>query len=63
MQLVKLKDIKNGEFIRITTTANKTYIKGEYIREIKKYAVQDCEDANRYRYLKGSKMVAVGFTY
>ena len=72
--IVQLKDVKKGELVRIVrkgwsvdgetntfTTMTKTYIKGEYIREEKKYSLIDFDDTNREKFVKGSQMVDVGF--
>jgi hypothetical protein len=61
--VMQLKDVKQGEFIRFYPDSNKTYIRKEYDQSTKKYAVQDFDDINRYRYLKGSTEVHVGFTF
>jgi hypothetical protein len=59
----KLKDIKRGEYIRKNATTEKTYKRGEYCRELKKYSLIDCDDINRELFLKGENLVYVGFTY
>jgi hypothetical protein len=60
---MQLKDVKQGEYIRLKPDSNKTYIRREYDQRTKKYAVQDFDDISRYRYLKGSTEVHVGFTF
>lgn len=60
---MQLKDVKQGEYIRLQPDSNKTYIRKEYDRSTKRYAVQDFDDISRYRYLKGSTEVHVGFTF
>jgi hypothetical protein len=62
MQL-KLKDVKQGEFVRRKPDSRKTYIRKEYDQSTKKYTLQDFEDINRCLYLKGSTEVHVGFDF
>lgn len=63
MQAMKLKDVKRGEFIKRKPDANKTFTKGEYDREFKKYRCDDQDDISRDILLGGNTIVYVGFTY
>lgn len=60
---MQVKDVKKGEFLRLSPDSKKTYVHRGYDRGHKKYAVQDFDDINRYRYLKGETQVHVGFTF
>ena len=60
---MQLKDVKQGEFIRFKLDSNKTYVRKEYDPSTKKYAVQDFDDINHYRYVKGTTEVHVDFTF
>ena len=68
-RFARLGDLKKGEFIRRKATANKTYIKGEYINSgiaeygYRKYSCLDADDISREILLKPDHMVWVGFTY
>jgi len=62
-QMVKLSEVKKGDFVRMKEGATKTYIKGEYVREEKKYSLLDYEAVGDERLVKGSTMVHIGFTY
>ena len=70
MKLVQLKDVKKGEYIRLTNPAKTTYIRGDYNRigpkkwqGSNKYSVINFDDMNKERCLKGSTKVWVGFTF
>jgi hypothetical protein len=60
---MKLKDVKQGEYIRLKPDSKKTYMRLDYDRSTKRFAVQDFDNANRYRYLKGSTEVHVDFIF
>ncbi len=62
-QMVKLSNVKNGEFVRLKEGSKKTYIKREYDRSEKRYILDDCDDISRARWIKGSTIVQIGFTY
>jgi hypothetical protein len=60
---IELKNVKKGEYIKRKIDAKNVFIRGEYIRELKKFELIDCEDINRQIYLSGKSIVFVGFTY
>ncbi len=68
---VKVRDIKQGEYVRKTkrvvgaypTMQKKTYIRGAYSGKMLGYELIDCDDANRIIYVKGNSYLAIGFTY
>jgi len=63
-KFVQLKDVKKGEYIRLTRPAKTTYIRGDYVRDgLNKYSVINFDDMNKERFLKGSTKVWVGFTF
>jgi len=62
-EMIKLKDAKNGEYVRLKVGAKKTYIKREYDRSQKRYIIDDCDDVSRARWIKGETLVHIGFTY
>lgn len=63
MRQVAIKDVKQGEFIRRKEDSKKTYTRGEYCRDLKRFECNDESDISRAIYLKGSTMVWVDFTY
>ena len=60
--MVKLSTVKKDEFLRMKVGAKKTYIRGDYVRELQKYSILNWEGADE-RLVKGSTLVYVGFTY
>ena len=63
-KFIQLKDVKKGEYIRLTRPAKMTYIRGDYVRDgLNKYSVINFDDMNKERFLKGSTKVWVGFTF
>jgi hypothetical protein len=67
MQTKTVKDLKQGEYfrrIRSGKPTNVTYTRGEYCRFDKKYECANHDDMwGNGILLKGSTVVAVGFTY
>lgn len=45
------------------TMQGKTYIRGDYVRENKKYSLIDADDMNREVFISGDTRLMVGFTY
>jgi hypothetical protein len=60
---MQLKDVKQGEYIRLKPDSKKTYIRLDYDRSTKRFAVQDFDNINYFRYLKGTTEVHVDFTF
>jgi len=63
MQIITLKNVKPGDFVKRKADSKAVYIKGAYDRTTKSFELQDTEDMNRFVYIKASKLVYVGFTY
>lgn len=63
METIKLKDVKKGEYFKRKADAKKVFIRGDYIREDKKFECQDFDDINHFVYLKGDTLVFVGFEF
>jgi len=61
--MIKLIDVKKGDWVRRKEGAKTTYIKDEYNRHLKRFTLTDTEDMNRHVYLKGSVMVDNNFEY
>ena len=58
-----IKTVKQGEYIKRKQDAKKVYIRGEYCRISKAYSCTDADDINREIFIKGDKLVFVGFEY
>lgn len=73
MKPVLLKQVKRGEFFTLTdkvkfnedgeVLSKYVYIRSDYDREIKKYEVYKYDDMNDYRFMKGTRIVYVGFVF
>lgn len=63
METIKLKDVKKGEYFKRKADAKKVFIRGDYVREDKKFECQDFDDINHFVYLKGDTLVFVGFEF
>jgi hypothetical protein len=63
MQQITLKNVRKGEYFKRSLTTNVVYIRGEYVREAKKYSCTDAEDINKEMLIDGEKLVYIGFTY
>jgi hypothetical protein len=63
MQIINLKNVKPGEYIKRKADAKTVYIKGAYDRSTKSFECTDTEDMNRQVYIKADKTVFIGFTY
>lgn len=66
-QVARVEDIKQGEFVRRIIGGKpsaKTYQRGEYCRQSKKYQLIDCNDiyGNGFFVSKGTAL-HIGFTY
>jgi len=60
----KVRDIKKGEFIRLKDNdKSPVWVKGEYVRELKKYSLTKFDDVNAEKLVSGDKIVYVGFTF
>ena len=59
-----LKDIKKGEFFRLTDSETATvYIKGDYDRSERKFEVSKFYDMNDFKFMNGTRTVFIGFTF
>ena len=62
MTVMQIKDIKKGEMFRLVGK-NAVWIRGDFERTEKKYSATSWDDMNKERFLKGSTLVEVGFTF
>lgn len=58
-----VQSITKGEYVRRKADTKTTYIRGDYCRTDKRYALINCEDTNRVIYVKRSTVLHIGFTY
>lgn len=64
MQTQTIRTLKKGEFFRLANGETVTvWVRGEYIREAKKYSVHRFDDVNHERLLDGDRSVFVGFAF
>lgn len=64
MRTIAIKDLKRGDFFRTTDSDTApVWVRGEYIREAKKYSSHRFDDVNHERLFCGDKLVFVGFTF
>lgn len=63
----KIKDLAKGEYFILNPieepNASQVWVRGEYIREAKKYSTYKWEDTNHETPRKGDKEVYIGFTF
>ena len=62
MTVMQIKDIKKGEMFRLVGKTA-VWIRGDFERTEKKYSATSWDDMNKERFLKGSTLVEVGFTF
>jgi hypothetical protein len=64
MKSLKIKSLKRGEFFRLSDRETAlVWVRGEYVREVKRYSTYKYDDVNHERLLSGGKVVFVGFTF
>ncbi len=63
MQVLSLKNVKPGDYIKRKADSKAVYIKGSYDRTTKSFSCVDVEDICREIFIKADKAVFVGFTY
>jgi hypothetical protein len=64
METKTIRNLKKGEFFRLSDRATApVWVRGEYVREVKKYSAYKYDDINHERLLPGDKEVFIGFTF
>lgn len=64
MEQKAIRELSKGEFFRLTNRENApVWVRGEYVREAKKYSTYKYDDINNERLLPGDKEVFIGFTF
>lgn len=63
MKAIKLSAVRPNDYVKRKADSKSVYVKSDYDRGSKSFALVDCEDMNRCIMLKASTIVYVGFTY
>lgn len=63
MPIMTLSHVKPGEFVRRKADSKKTYVKSDYDRVSKTFALVDFDDVNRVIYVKATTTVYIGFDF
>ena len=64
MQRRTIRKLKRGEYFRLTDSDTApVWERGEYIREVKKYSTHRFADVNHEQFMRGDRLVRVGFTF
>lgn len=67
MKVIKLKDLKKGDFFTLKNiecpTENNVYIRGDYERSTKKYSCTRYDDYCAESFFKGDKIVYTDFIF
>lgn len=64
MQQQTIRSLKKGEFFRLTDNDTApVWVRGEYVRQAKKYSTHRFDDVNHERLLGVDRVVFVGFTF
>lgn len=65
--MTPVEQIKRGQFVRKLNKDGseqaRTYMRGDYCKATKRYALTDCEDVSREVYVKRGTVLATDFTY
>lgn len=64
METKTIHNLKKGEFFRLSDRETApVWVRGEYVREAKRYSTYKYYDINNERLLPGDKEVFIGFTF
>lgn len=64
MEQKTIRELKKGELFRLSDRENApVWVRGEYVREVKRYSTYKYDDVNHEQLLKGNRKVFVGFTF
>lgn len=64
MGLKAVKDLERGEYFRLKDSETApVWVRGEYIRQTKKYSTHKFDDVNHERLLSGTRKVFVDFIF
>ena len=60
---LKIKELKPGDFFKLSPLSKTVYIRGPYDRSEKKYECQRFDDISVYIYCAGSRTAYTDFTF
>ena len=64
MKTKPIRHLKKGEFFRLTSRDNApVWVRGEYMREAKRFSTYKYDDVNHERLLSGNHKVVVNFIF
>lgn len=64
MKKIQLKDVKKGDYFRLTASESApVWVKSDYDRSEKKYEIYKFDDDCQFAYRKGSTYVYVDFEF
>ncbi len=63
IEVIKIDDLVIGEFFKLKPESKKVYVKGEYLREEKRFSCTDFEDINKERLLKPNTVIWTQFEF
>ncbi len=64
MEQKTIRQLKKGELFRLSASGNApVWVRGEYIREAKKYSIYRYDDTNHEKLFSGNKKVLTDFTF
>lgn len=64
METKMIRNLKKGEFFRLSDRETApVWVRGEYVREAKKYSTYKYDDVNHERLLAKDRIVFVEFTF
>lgn len=64
MNQVQLRQVKKGEFFRLSASDNApVWVKGYYVLSARKYEAYKYDDTNHEGFFKGTKRVFVNFEF
>lgn len=64
MEQKTIRQLKKGELFRLSDGENApAWVRGEYIREVKKYSIYRYDDTNHEKLVSGNKKVLTDFAF
>ena len=59
---MKIKELKKGDFFKISENGC-VYVRGDYVRDVKKYECYKFNDINSFRQFKGDQEIITDFIF
>jgi hypothetical protein len=60
---MQLKDTKKGDLVKLLKGSKAVYVRGDYVRGLRKYSLARYDDINAERFVKGSTEVTTDFEF